>query len=58
MALQPVVSLHTGEVVHGVSLTGVSLSMNVLSYGAVIQDLRLAGHQAPWVLGLRNSRLI
>jgi aldose 1-epimerase len=51
MGLQPFGSLHTGELVHRVTLTGGSLSINVLSYGAVIQDLRLAGHQAPLVLG-------
>jgi aldose 1-epimerase len=40
-----------GSAVHRVTLTGGGLTAHVLTYGAVLQDLRLAGHDAPLVLG-------
>ena len=40
-----------GAAVTRVTLQGGGLSANVLTYGAVIQDLRLEGHDAPLVLG-------
>ena len=40
-----------GGAVHRVTLTGGGLTAHVLTYGAVLQDLRLAGHDAPLVLG-------
>lgn len=40
-----------GRAVHRVTLTGGGLTAYVLTYGAVLQDLRLAGHDAPLVLG-------
>lgn len=40
-----------GTTVERVILRGGALTANVLSYGAVIQDLRLDGHDAPLVLG-------
>jgi aldose 1-epimerase len=40
-----------GETVTRVFLAGGGLTANVLSWGAIIQDLRLEGHAAPLVLG-------
>ncbi len=40
-----------GEPVHRITLTGGGLTACLLTYGAVIQDLRLAGHDDPLVLG-------
>lgn len=40
-----------GETVHRVAISGGGLTVKVLSWGAVIQDLRLEGHDAPLVLG-------
>ncbi len=44
-------NLQGGETVHRLRLDGGGLSAHVLTYGAVLQDLRLAGHDAPLVLG-------
>lgn len=43
-----------GRAVHRVTLTGGGLTAHVLTYGAVLQDLRLEGHDAPLVLGFPN----
>ncbi|WP_294226050.1 aldose epimerase family protein [uncultured Shimia sp.] len=40
-----------GRAVHRVTLKGGGLVAHVLTYGAVLQDLRLDGHDAPLVLG-------
>ncbi len=40
-----------GTAVQRVRLEGGGLTAHVLTYGAVLQDLRLAGHSAPLVLG-------
>ena len=40
-----------GREVHRVTLKGGGLVAYVLTYGAVLQDLRLVGHDAPLVLG-------
>ena len=40
-----------GEIVTRVFLAGGGLTANVLTWGAIIQDLRLEGHAAPLVLG-------
>ncbi|SFK85919.1 aldose epimerase family protein [Shimia haliotis] len=40
-----------GTAVQRVRLEGGELTAHVLTYGAVLQDLRLAGHAAPLVLG-------
>jgi len=40
-----------GETVTRVSLKGGGLTANVLTWGAIIQDLRLDGHKPPLVLG-------
>lgn len=40
-----------GREVHRVQLSGHGLTANILTYGAVVQDLRLDGHEAPLVLG-------
>ncbi|TCL08366.1 aldose 1-epimerase [Shimia isoporae] len=40
-----------GNTVKRVRLEGGGLTANVLTYGAVLQDLRLSGHDAPLVLG-------
>lgn len=46
--------LETGEPVHRVTLSGGGLSAKVLTWGTVIQDLRLDGHPPPLVLGFDN----
>jgi aldose 1-epimerase len=40
-----------GETVYRVRITGGGLTASVITWGAVIQDLRLEGHQPPLVLG-------
>ena len=40
-----------GTPVRRVSITDGTLTANVIEWGAVVQDLRLAGHDAPLVLG-------
>jgi aldose 1-epimerase len=41
----------TGETAEKVVLTGGGLTASILTFGAVLQDLRLEGHDAPLVLG-------
>lgn len=41
----------TGESVERVILTGGGLTASILTFGAVLQDLRLEGHDGPLVLG-------
>jgi len=43
-----------GEPVYCVNIAGGGLTANVITWGAVIQDLRLEGHQAPLVLGFER----
>lgn len=43
-----------GDAVERVTISAGGLTVNVLTWGAVIQDLRLAGHDAPLVLGFDN----
>lgn len=40
-----------GESVHRLTIAGGGLTARILTFGAVVQDLRLAGHDAPLVLG-------
>ncbi|WP_348539474.1 aldose epimerase family protein [Shimia sp. R9_1] len=40
-----------GSAVHRIKLKGGGLTAHLLTYGAVLQDLRLTGHDAPLVLG-------
>jgi aldose 1-epimerase len=40
-----------GSVVERVTLAGGGLTLKLMSWGAVVQDLRLAGHDQPLVLG-------
>ncbi len=40
-----------GEAVHRITISGGGLTAKVLTWGAVIQDLRLKGHEPPLVLG-------
>ncbi|MDA5558008.1 aldose epimerase family protein [Shimia sp. MMG029] len=40
-----------GSAVHRITLTGGGLTAHLLTYGAVLQNLRLVGHDAPLVLG-------
>ena len=44
----------TGEPVYRVTLRGGGLTAKVLSWGSVIQDLRLEGHAPPLVLGFED----
>lgn len=43
-----------GESVHRVTISGGGLTAKVITWGAVIQDLRLDGHQPPLVLGFET----
>lgn len=43
--------LGSGEAVERVTIRGGGLTARVLTFGAIIQDLRLDGHEAPLVLG-------
>ena len=43
-----------GTDVHRITLKGGGLSANVLTYGGVIQDLRLDGHAPARVLGFEH----
>lgn len=40
-----------GETVRRFTIRGGGLSASIIGWGAIIQDLRLAGHDAPLVLG-------
>jgi aldose 1-epimerase len=44
----------TGESVERVTLTGGGLTASILTFGAVLQDLRLEGHDDPLVLGFND----
>lgn len=46
--------LESGEPVERIRLIGGGLTAHVLTWGSVIQDLRLAGHEAPLVLGYED----
>lgn len=46
--------LESGEAVQRITIAGGGLTAHVLTWGAVIQDLRLAGHEAPLVLGFED----
>lgn len=43
-----------GEVVERITIQGGGLTARFLTYGATLQDLRLAGHDAPLVLGFEK----
>jgi aldose 1-epimerase len=43
-----------GEDVHRVTISGGGLTANIMTWGAVIQDLRLEGHDAPLMLGFET----
>lgn len=43
-----------GVPVKRLSIAGGGMSANILTWGAVVQDLRLAGHDAPLVLGFED----
>lgn len=47
-------TLADGSAVEAVRIAGGGLAATVLTYGAVLQDLRLAGHQPPLVLGFET----
>ncbi len=42
---------HNGDDVKRFTISGGGLTANIISFGAAVQDLRLAGHDAPLVLG-------
>lgn len=44
----------SGDAVHRVTINGGGLTASILSWGATLQDLRLAGHEKPLVLGFTN----
>ena len=43
-----------GQSVYRVQLSGGGLTANILTWGAVLQDLRLANHEPPLVLGFQD----
>ena len=47
-------TLPSGDIVERIRLSGGGLTADVLTYGAIIQDLRLAGHAPPLVLGFED----
>ena len=49
--IEPFGTMENGDVVHRVAITDGDLSANVLTWGAVVQDLRMVGHPQPLVLG-------
>ena len=46
--------LDDGEAVERLTIAGGGLTAHVLTWGAVIQDLHLEGHDAPLVLGFED----
>lgn len=46
--------LDDGSEVHRIRIAGGGLSASILTWGAVVQDLRLDGHAAPLVLGFER----
>lgn len=48
---EPFAETRAGEPVRRVGIEGGGLSASILTWGAVVQDLRLKGHHAPLVLG-------
>ncbi|GLQ17088.1 aldose epimerase family protein [Maritalea porphyrae] len=46
--------LPNGEPVHRISISGGGLTAQFLTYGTVLQDLRLDGHNKPLVLGFES----
>ena len=53
-SIKPFGTMRDGSVVEQISLVGGGLSANILTYGAVLQDLRLAGFPHPLVLGFEK----
>lgn len=51
MAREPFGRLPDGSVVERVTLRGGGLTARVMTWGAVVQDLRMQGHEPPLVLG-------
>lgn len=49
--IEPFAIMPDGQAVDRVTLVGGGLTASVITYGAVLQDLRLEGHDAPLVLG-------
>jgi aldose 1-epimerase len=50
----PFGQLADGRIVHQITLQGGGLTAHMLTYGAVVRDLRLAGHATPLVLGFET----
>lgn len=47
-------TMPNGDTVEKVTLTGGGLTASIITFGAVLQDLRLEGHDAPLILGFDN----
>jgi len=43
-----------GEVVQRFTIAGGGITAKIMNWGAAVQDLRLAGHDAPLVLGFEH----
>ncbi len=54
MSVNPFGQMPDGRVVDCISLSAGSLSANVLTYGSILQDLRLDGHAPSLVLGFED----
>ena len=52
--VEPFGMTHDGDAVERATITGGGLTAHILTYGAVLQDLRLEGHDAPLVLGFEE----
>lgn len=57
MAREQFGSLSDGRMVEAVEISGGGLRARILNWGAVLQDLRLEGHQSPLVLGFEDFAL-
>lgn len=49
--IEPFGTCDDGKKVHRVTIAGGGLTASIITWGAVVQDLRLAGHDLPLVLG-------
>lgn len=52
--IEPFGTTEAGETVHRIRISGDGLDARVMTWGAVVQDLRLDGHAPPLVLGFAD----
>lgn len=54
MSVEAFGTTREGDAVQRVTISGGGLTARIITYGAVVQDLRLGGHAAPLVLGFER----